>query len=74
MPRSSTVTLSKQQQARVYARENKLPYDVAYHLMIAANNADGVAPRGIDPNAPAESDLTTEQAAQLAAAKSALSL
>lgn len=74
MPRPTSTPQSKVAQAKAYARDNGLSYDAAYHLMLAALAADGVAPRGVQENAPAVSELSTEDAAALAAAKSALSL
>ena len=74
MPRQTEATLTNAQKVRQYARDNKLSFDVAYHLMIAANEADGTASTGIDPQAPAVSDLSAEDAAALTAAKTALSL
>lgn len=74
MPRSTEASLNNAQRARHYAKANKLSFDVAYHLMIAANAADGRVSLGLDPQAPAESELSAEDAAALAAAKTALSL
>jgi len=74
MPRATERTLTNAQKAKRYAKENKLSFDAAYHLMLAANVADGVVSIGLDPNAPTESDLSSDDAAALSAAKSALSL
>lgn len=72
MPRSSQQTLNNAQRARQYARENKLSFDAAYHLMLAANAADNRASIGLDPNAPSAEELTAEDAAALAAARASL--
>jgi hypothetical protein len=74
MPRSTEASLNNAQRARQYAKANKLSYDAAYHLMIAANAADGRVSLGLDPQAPSESELSVEDAAALTAAKTALSL
>lgn len=74
MPRQIDAVLTNAQKARAYGRTNKLPFDVAYHLLIAANAADGVISIGIDPNAPTVAELSTEDAALLVAAKTAVGL
>lgn len=74
MPRTSEAVLTNAQKARAYGKANKLPYDVAYHLLIAANAADNVTSFGFDPNAPSAAELSAEDAATLAAAKTALGL
>jgi len=74
MPRETVANLTNAQKARNYAKEHKLSFEATYHLMIAANIADGRVSTGIDPNAPTVSMLTAKDAAALNAAKSALSL
>lgn len=73
MPRRTSTPATKYEQARAYAREHKLGYDVAYHFMLAAITADGKAPR-LNAAQPEESTLTTEEAARLATAKRAIGL
>lgn len=74
MPRATEAVLTNAQKARAYGKANKLPYDVAYHLLIAANAADGITSIGLDPNAPNVAELSAEDAAKLTAAKTALGL
>lgn len=74
MPRATEAVLTNAQKARAYGKANKLPYDVAYHLLIAANQADNVTSFGFDPTAPTTAELSAEDAALLTAAKTALGL
>lgn len=74
MPINRQKAGGKVAQARAYGREHKLNFFVAHHIMKAAMLADGIAPRGEHSEVPAEGELTAEDRAALAAARSALGL
>jgi hypothetical protein len=74
MPRKSDTPQDNAGKVRQYARQNRLAYDVAYHLALLANAKDGRGSTGLDPNAPSIEGLSAENAAALTAARSALGL
>ena len=69
MPR--VVELTNVQKTRQYTRGKGLGWAVLYQLMLLATAADG-RQSGLDPNADEQPDLTTEETAQLNAAKAEL--
>jgi hypothetical protein len=74
MPRPSEVQQTAVGKLRLYNRTNKLSYDVAYHLQMAALAADGKVAIGIDPDAPAVEQLSAEDQKSLADAKRAIGI
>jgi len=74
MPRKQGRELTKHEHARVVAKRDKVTFDVAYHLIILANQADGRPSRGFTNQVPAIDDLPAEDKANLARLRAELGL
>jgi hypothetical protein len=74
MPRKTELSKDNARKAREYLKTNGVGFEVAYHVLRLANEADGRPSTGIDPNAPSTDELNPSDVMALNTAKSALGL